>query len=179
MSAMWCWRRRAAGTAPAGRATACPPASPSIPGRKACTISTRNPGRNSNFSQNSKAGRKTGLFSCRRTVADCRPISTGGTMKTALLTAALLISTPLAVLAQEATHPTKLYASSANVQALVAKAKAEHKTGNTVELVVNDEGYPFQLEYRTDTTPPSIHPKHAELIEVIEGSCTLITGGKL
>jgi len=100
-------------------------------------------------------------------------------MKTALLTAALLISTPLAVLAQEATHPTKLYASSANVQALVAKAKAEHKTGNTVELVVNDEGYPFQLEYRTDTTPPSIHPKHAELIEVIEGSCTLVTGGKM
>ena len=33
------------------------------------------------------------------------------------------------------------------------KAKAEHKTGNTVEMVVNDEGYPFQLEYRTDTTP--------------------------
>ena len=73
----------------------------------------------------------------------------------------------------------KLFASSANVQALVAKAKAEHKTGNTTELVVNDEGYPFQLEYRTDTTPPSIHPTHAELIEVIEGSCTLVTGGKM
>jgi len=100
-------------------------------------------------------------------------------MKTALLTAALLISAPFPILAQEATHPTKLYASSANVQALVAKAKAEHQTGNTVELVVNDEGYPFQLEYRTDTTPPSIHPKHAELIEVIEGSCTLVTGGKM
>jgi mannose-6-phosphate isomerase class I len=100
-------------------------------------------------------------------------------MKTALFTAALLISAPLAVSAQEATHPTKLYASSAEVKALTAKAKAEHKTGNTVELVVNDEGYPFQLEYRTDTTPPSIHPKHAELIEVIEGSCTLVTGGKM
>lgn len=100
-------------------------------------------------------------------------------MKTALLTAALLISIPLPLLAQEAQQPTKLYASAADVKALMAKAKAEHKTGNTVELVVNDEGYPFQLEYRSDTTPPSIHPKHAELIEVIEGSCTLVTGGKM
>jgi len=99
-------------------------------------------------------------------------------MKRILFAAALLIPCP--VLAQTAAPPpTKLYASSAEVQALVAKAKAEHKTGNTVELVVNDEGYPFQLEYRTATTPPSIHPTHAELIEIIEGSCTLITGGKL
>jgi len=98
-------------------------------------------------------------------------------MKQLLFAALLMI--PYPVLAQEAAHPTKLFASSADVQALVAKARAEHKSGNTVEMVVNDEGYPFQLEYRTDTTPPSIHPTHAELIEVIEGSCTLITGGKL
>src|SRR5689334_22846751 len=98
-------------------------------------------------------------------------------MKRILFAAALLA--PLPALAQSAPPPTKLFASSADVQALVAKAKAEHKTGNTVELVVNDEGYPMQLEYRTDITPPSIHPTHAELIEVIEGSCTLVTGGKM
>ena len=102
-------------------------------------------------------------------------------MKKSLLAAALFF--PLSIsgpaFAQPAAPPTKLYASSAEVRALVAKAKAEHKAGNTVELVVNDEGYPFQLEYRTATTPPSIHPTHAELIEIIEGSCTLITGGKL
>jgi hypothetical protein len=100
-------------------------------------------------------------------------------MKNVMLAAALLSLTVLPAVAQEAPKPTKLYASSAEVKALVAKAKAEHKTGNTVEPVVNDEGYPFQLEYRTDTTPPSIHPKHAELIEIIEGSCTLVTGGKM
>src|SRR5690348_6599416 len=99
-------------------------------------------------------------------------------MKNILLAAALLVSLP-AFAQSSAPAPTKLYASSAEVQALIAKAKAEHKGGNTVELVVNDEGYPFQLEHRTSTTPPSIHPSHAELIEVIEGSCTLITGGKL
>ena len=97
-------------------------------------------------------------------------------MKNILLAAALLVSLP-AFAQSAAAPPTKLYASSADVQALIAKAKAEHKGGNTVELVVNDEGYPFQLEHRTSTTPPSIHPTHAELIEVIEGSCTLITGG--
>ena len=99
-------------------------------------------------------------------------------MKNILLAAALLVSLP-AFAQSAAAPPTKLYASSADVQALIAKAKAEHKGGNTVELVVNDEGYPMQLEYRTDITPPSIHPTHAELIEVIEGSCTLVTGGKM
>ncbi len=98
-------------------------------------------------------------------------------MKRLILAAVLLA--PLPAFAQPATPPTKLYGSAADVQALVAKAKAEHKGGNTTELVVNAQGYPFQLEYRTGTTPPSIHPTHAELIEIIEGSCTLITGGTL
>ena len=98
-------------------------------------------------------------------------------MKKILFAAALLL--PLSAFAQSAAPPTKLYASGADVQALVAQAKAEHKGGNTAKLVVNAEGYPFQLEHRTSTTPPSIHPTQAELIEVIEGSCTLITGGKM
>jgi hypothetical protein len=54
-------------------------------------------------------------------------------MKRLLLAAALLA--PLPAAAQPAA--TKLYSSSAEVQALIAKAKAEHKDGNTVELVVN------------------------------------------
>jgi quercetin dioxygenase-like cupin family protein len=98
-------------------------------------------------------------------------------MKPILFAAALLI--PLPAFAQAPPPPTRLFSSGADVQALIAKAKAEHKSGNTVELVVNAQGYPFQLEYRTGTTPPSIHPTHAELIEVIEGSCTLVTGGTL
>ena len=98
-------------------------------------------------------------------------------MKPILFAAALLI--PLPAFAQALPPPTRLFSSGADVQALIAKAKAEHKSGNTVELVVNAQGYPFQLEYRTGTTPPSIHPTHAELIEVIEGSCTLVTGGTL
>lgn len=99
-------------------------------------------------------------------------------IKTALLAACLL--GPLPALAQSAAPAAKLFGSSAEVQGLIAKAKAEHKEGtNTVELVVTAQGYPLQLEYRTSTTPPSIHPTHAELIEVLEGSCTLVTGGSL
>ena len=91
--------------------------------------------------------------------------------------AALLFS-PLPVFAQAA---DKLYAPAAEVQALIAKAKTEHKSDaeNTHEPLVSVKGYPVQLEYRTGTTPPSIHPGDDELIEVVEGSCTLVTGGAL
>ena len=95
-----------------------------------------------------------------------------------LLAAALLLA-PLPALAQSAPPPTKLYSSAADVQALIASAHAEHKGGNTVRMVANVPGYPVQLEFRTSTTPPSIHPAQDELIEVIGGGCTLVTGGTL
>jgi hypothetical protein len=97
-------------------------------------------------------------------------------MKT-LLIAALLVSLP--AFAQTAPPPIKLYSSGADVSALIAQARAEHKEGNTVKIIGNLPGYPVQLEFRTSTTPPSIHPVQDELIEVIGGGCTLITGGKL
>ena len=77
-------------------------------------------------------------------------------MKNIIIAAALLI--PLPAFAQSAAPPaTKLFSSAADVQALIAKAKAEHKSdaANTVELVTTVQGYPVQLEYRTGTTPPS------------------------
>ena len=97
-------------------------------------------------------------------------------MRRAVLTA--LLSFTLPALAQPA---VKLYAPAAEVQALIAKAKTDHKSDavNTVEPLASVTGYPIQLEYRTGTTPPTIHPGDDELIEVIEGACTLITGGTL
>jgi hypothetical protein len=95
-----------------------------------------------------------------------------------LLAAALLLA-PLPAFAQSTPPPTKLYSSGADVQALIASARAEHKGGNTVRMVANVPGYPVQLEFRTSTTPPSIHPTQDELIEVIGGGCTLVTGGTL
>jgi hypothetical protein len=98
-------------------------------------------------------------------------------MKRLLLT--LWVLAPLPATAQPVAAPIKLYSSAADVQALVAQARAEHKGGNTVKIIGNVPGYPVQLEFRTSTTPPSIHPAQDELIEVIGGGCTLITGGTL
>ena len=93
------------------------------------------------------------------------------------LIALLCLSLP--AWAQTTPPPVKLYSSAADVQALIAEARAEHKDGNTVKIIGNLPGYPVQLEFRTGTTPPSIHPVQDELIEVIGGGCTLVTGGKL
>jgi mannose-6-phosphate isomerase-like protein (cupin superfamily) len=92
------------------------------------------------------------------------------------LVAALLF--PLTAFAQPA---EKLYASAAEVQAATAKAKADHKSDavNTVEPLALVAGYPLQLEYRTGTTPASIHPVQDEFIEVVDGACTFVTGGTL
>ena len=95
---------------------------------------------------------------------------------------AILMLAVLPAAAQEqAPPPVKLYASAAEVKQLLAKAKAEHKGDdtNTVEILANVGPYPVQLEYRTGTTPPSVHHGQAELIYVVDGGCTLVTGGAL
>jgi quercetin dioxygenase-like cupin family protein len=83
--------------------------------------------------------------------------------------------------AQERSVPVKLFASSAEVDAALAKAKADHKgdNTNTAEVLVSVGPYPVQLEYRTGTTAPSVHKGRAELIYVMDGGCTLVTGGTL
>jgi hypothetical protein len=48
-----------------------------------------------------------------------------------------------------------------------------------VEVLANVGIYTWQLEYRTATTPPSVHKAQAELIYVAGGGCTLIMGGTL
>ena len=93
---------------------------------------------------------------------------------------ALVLTTAVAADAesQEKTVPTKLFASAAEVDAALAKAKAEHKgdNTNTVEVLGSVGTYPVQLEYRTGATAPSMHKGQAELIYVMDGGCTLITG---
>lgn len=102
-------------------------------------------------------------------------------MKSLLLAALLAAAIPVTVQAQEATHPAKLFASAAEVEAALAKAKADHKgdNTNTAEVLVSVGPYPVQLEYRTGATAPSVHKGRAELIYVVDGGCTLVTGGKL
>ena len=75
----------------------------------------------------------------------------------------------------------KTFASSADVQALIAKAKSEHKDGQAIvaEKILTFAPYTATLEYRASAGPAAVHPKDAEMMYVIEGSATLLTGGTL
>lgn len=75
----------------------------------------------------------------------------------------------------------KTYSSSSDVAALQAKAKSDRK-GNAplvVERILQLAPYNANLEYRATVGPASIHEKEAEFFYVIDGSATMVTGGKL
>src|SRR5580693_8110022 len=94
-----------------------------------------------------------------------------------LLTAAAVAQQPAAPAAQ----PMKTYTSSAEITALIAKAKSERKdNAPTVgENILRLAPYSAGLEYRAAVGPAAIHEKEAEFFYVIDGSATMVTGGKL
>jgi mannose-6-phosphate isomerase-like protein (cupin superfamily) len=74
----------------------------------------------------------------------------------------------------------KLYTSASDVQALIAKAKAERKDQPTIaQQLLGLAPYNVNLEYRASVGPAAIHEKEAEMFYVVDGSATMITGGKL
>jgi mannose-6-phosphate isomerase-like protein (cupin superfamily) len=99
--------------------------------------------------------------------------------KITFLTVSLLL--PLPLLAQPAPAPTRLFTSGADIPALIAKARIDQKspTINSVEPIATFGPYRVLLEYRTGLTPPTVHHGQAELINVLQGNATLVTGGKL
>jgi len=103
-------------------------------------------------------------------------------MRTAVIVFALAL-VPGSVLAQQAAPPAppKTLASSADVAALVAKAKATRKPdqANLVQPLLQLAPYSANLEYRAGVANAAVHEKEAELFYVIDGAGTLVTGGKL
>ena len=75
----------------------------------------------------------------------------------------------------------KMFSSSADVAALAAKAKSERKEGQPVvaERILQLSPYSANLEYRASVGPAAVHEREAEIFYVIDGSATLVTGGKL
>ena len=75
----------------------------------------------------------------------------------------------------------KTMATSADVQALIARAKAEIKPDEPFKgyPIVGLAPYSVGLEYRPGVVPPAVHEKQAELFYVIQGSGTLTVGGTL
>ena len=92
-----------------------------------------------------------------------------------------LLLAPLPAIAQPAPPPIKLFTAGADIPALIAKAKAEQKSPsvNSVQPIATLAPYRVQLEYRSGTTPPTVHHGEAELVYVIQGNATLATGGTL
>jgi mannose-6-phosphate isomerase-like protein (cupin superfamily) len=77
--------------------------------------------------------------------------------------------------------PTKLFALSPDVAALIEKAKHDHKPGQAIviEPLLTLAPYRASLEYRTTVGPAAVHVHEDEFFYVIDGSGTLVTGGKL
>ena len=75
----------------------------------------------------------------------------------------------------------KLFASSADVAALAAKAKSERKEGQALlaQPIVQLAPYNVSLEYRAAVANAAVHEKEAELFFVVDGAATMVTGGKL
>ena len=85
--------------------------------------------------------------------------------------------------AQGAAPAAKLFAGSADVTAMMAKAKSERKPdqANFIQPIVQLAPYNANLEYRVAgvKAPASVHEREAEMFYVVEGAGTLVTGGTL
>src|SRR5437870_4969733 len=85
--------------------------------------------------------------------------------------------------AQNPPPAAKLYASSADVTAMIAKARSERKPdqANYAQPIVRQAPYTANLEYRVSgvAAPASVHEREAEMFYVVEASGTLVTGGTL
>jgi mannose-6-phosphate isomerase-like protein (cupin superfamily) len=86
---------------------------------------------------------------------------------------------PQAPAAQTDAAAMKTFTSTAEVQALLAKAKGERKEGQVAvaEHILSLAPYTANLEYRPIDGAVAVHEKEAEMVYVLDGGGTLITGG--
>jgi mannose-6-phosphate isomerase-like protein (cupin superfamily) len=107
-------------------------------------------------------------------------------MRVVITSFALALVVSHSMLAQQpaAANPgevLKTMVSSADVAALVAKAKSERKEGQALiaQPLLRLAPYNVSLEYRAAVANAAVHEREAELFYVIDGSATIVTGGKL
>ena len=105
-------------------------------------------------------------------------------MRTIVIGLAFMLLTGVAAMAQQpaaqAPAEEKLFGSAADVAALVAKAKAERKDQpNIPQGLLQLAPYSVNIEYRASVGNAAIHVHQAELFYVVDGSATMVTGGKL
>ena len=97
------------------------------------------------------------------------------------LFATMLVAVSLAQQSGSPAAAMKTFASSSDVAALIAKAKSERKENQPIVAmpILQLAPYNANLEYRASVGPAAVHEKEAEMFYVIDGSATLVTGGKL
>src|SRR4051812_22520040 len=101
-------------------------------------------------------------------------------MRNIAITSVLFLVLATAALAQQPTPAAaaaiKNFASSADVAALIAKAKADRKPDQALiaERILQLAPYNVNLEYRTAVAPAAVHEKEAEIFYVIDGSATMM-----
>ena len=71
--------------------------------------------------------------------------------------------------------------SAAEVAAMIAKAKTDRKDNQPIvaQPLIQLAPYNVNLEYRASVGNAAVHETEAELFYVVDGSATLVTGGKL
>ena len=103
-------------------------------------------------------------------------------MRTSLLSFAFAAALAVPAVAQPMTPATvKTFASSGEVQQLIAKAKADRKgdAPTTSEPILTLGTYHANLEYRPIAGPAALHDTENELMFVIEGAGTITMGGQM
>jgi mannose-6-phosphate isomerase-like protein (cupin superfamily) len=83
--------------------------------------------------------------------------------------------------APQSDKQTMLFTSAADVSKLTDKSKSERKPNQptVAQPMLELGGYNGHMEYRASVGNAAVHEKEAELFYVIDGSATLVTGGKL
>ena len=104
-------------------------------------------------------------------------------MRHLLFGVVLIALAPVAWAQQAAAPAPKLFTSSADLTAMIAKAKSDRKPdqANFAQPILQLAPYNANLEYRVAgiNAPASVHEREAEMFFVVEGSGTLVTGGTL
>ena len=97
----------------------------------------------------------------------------------AVLSSAASAQQPATSAASAASSRTMV--TAADVAAMIAKAKAERKDNQAIlaQSLIQLAPYNVSLEYRASVGNAAVHETEAELFYVIDGSATLVTGGKL
>jgi mannose-6-phosphate isomerase-like protein (cupin superfamily) len=103
-------------------------------------------------------------------------------MRALVATLAVVLSSSLLVAQAPAASGTasRTMVSASDVAAMIAKAKAERKDEPLIaQQLIGLAPYNVSLEYRASVGQAAVHETEAELFYVIDGSATLVTGGKL